>query len=132
MTNAIETKVVKVTKVQKFAKVIEILESCKHEDKEMLVQAMKHEIELLEKKKSSKTSKTNPLTEQLEKAILEVLTSSEKPLTITEMMKADERLQELDGTIISNQRVSRLANNLVEKGILEKSIDKKKSYFAIK
>ena len=122
----------KITKVEKFAKVIEVLEGCSHTDKDMLIQAMEHEIELLEKKKSSKASKTNPMAEPLKRFIIESLTNLGKPATITEIMTANENLQVYEGTTISNQRVSRLANELVKDDILVKTIDKKKSYFAIK
>ena len=131
MTNTNETKVVKVTKIEKFAKVIEVLESSNHADKVMLIEAMQHEIELLEKKKSSKSSKTNPMTEQLKEIIVETLRGLGKPATITELMQANESLQEYEGTTITNQRVSRLANDLTKAGILVKTVDKKKSYFTV-
>lgn len=132
-TNAVE-KVVKVTKVQKFTKVIEILEQSSHTDKEMLVQAMKHEIELLEKKRTSGTkNKTTKMNNEFKEIILEVLGTAEKPITITELMQLDERMQEHNGNIVSNQKLSRLLNDMVkeENPRVVKTVDKKKSYFAL-
>ena len=134
MTNTNETKVVKVTKVQKFGKIIEVLENCSHADKEMLIDAMKHEIALLEKKRTSGTkSKTAQANDEYKLIILEVMEKLEKPSTVTEIMQLDERMQTFNGNTMSNQKMSRLLNEMVteENPRVKKTIDKKKSLFSL-
>ena len=134
MTNTNETKVVKVTKVQKFGKIIEILAASTHADKEMLIDAMQHEIELLERKKTSGVkSKTAQANEEFKEIILEVLATAEKPVTVTELMQLDEKMQEYNGNTITNQKLSRLLNDMTKGDTpkVVKTIDKKKSYFAL-
>lgn len=134
MTNTNETKVVKVTKVEKFGKIIEVIEASTHADKEMLIDAMQHEIELLERKRTSGTkSKTAQANEEFKEIILEVLATAEKPVTVTELMQLDEKMQEYNGNTITNQKLSRLLNDMTKGDTpkVVKTIDKKKSYFAL-
>ena len=134
MTNTNETKVVKVTKVEKFGKIIEVIEASTHADKNMLIEAMKHEIELLERKRTSGTkSKTAQANEEFKEIILEVLATAEKPVTVTELMQLDEKMQEYNGNTITNQKLSRLLNDMTKGDTpkVVKTIDKKKSYFAL-
>ena len=85
-----------------------------------------HEIELLEKKHSStKPTKTQVENEEIKNKILEVLRRAEKPLTVTELM-GDDTLDDY-----SNQKLSALIKQLVDTNVVEKTVDKKKSYFAI-
>jgi len=62
----------------------------------------------------------------IKETILEVLESAEAPLTVTEIQTKNAELGAL-----SNQRVSALLRQLIEAGKVEKTIDKKKSYFAV-
>ncbi|MBQ8635901.1 hypothetical protein IJ425_07095 [bacterium] len=90
-----------------------------------VIEFINHEIELLEKK-SSQAKK--PTAQQIENEnftsiIKEVLQASEEALTISEIQERDNRLP------ASNQRMSRLLNNLVESNVLEKTYLKRKPYF---
>lgn len=90
-----------------------------------MVDFINHEIELLEKKASSKKATKNQVAnEELKKEILSVLTSD--GATVSEIMKLSDTLSEL-----SNQKVSSLLKQLVESGDVEKIVDKKKSFFSL-
>lgn len=120
----------KVTKKDNFIAIIAILEGANRQD---LADVIRHEIELLEKKASSrKPSKTQIANAELTEALLEVLEGSFDPLTILEIQDKDERLQALeDGTQISNQRMSALLRPLVKNGTVIRTEEKKKAKFAL-
>ncbi len=75
------------------------------------------------------SAERKPTKVQLENAnladvVTEVLTNTDKPMTITEIMAADERLSSL-----SNQKVSAIVRGMGDK--IVKTTDKRKSYFAL-
>lgn len=90
-----------------------------------MVAFIDHEIELLDKKASSKkATKTQEENVGIKAEILSVLTS--EGATVTDIQSKSEMLGGL-----SNQRVSALLRQLVESGEVVKTIDKKKSYFSV-
>ena len=94
-----------------------------------------NELALLEKKKSStsKASKANAETRMaLAEIILATLEETGKPMTVSEMQTANEKLRvATDGTPISNQRITSVCYSLVESSQIINTKDKKKSYFSI-
>ena len=93
----------------------------------MVVDYAKHEIELLDNKKSSNTkSKTQIENESIKNVIVETLTQLSKFVTISELQSANEELANL-----SNQKISALLKQLVDTEIVKKQIDKKKAYFGM-
>ena len=119
----------KVTKKDNFQAIIAILEGADRQD---LADVIRHEIELLEKKASSrKPSKTQVANAELTEVLLEVLEGSFDALTILEIQDKDERLKALeDGTPISNQRISALLRPLVKNGTVIRTEEKRKAKFA--
>ena len=118
MTNAmaleIALEVMKETDAEKYAEVIEKLDK-------MLVQV---------NKKSSanrKPTATQLENEGLRVKIVEYLTNTGKRLTVSEMMKEIEGLEEL-----SNQRVTSLATSLYKEGKIDREVEKRKAYFFVK
>lgn len=118
MTNAIalETaiEVLKETDAEKYTEVIEKLDK-------MLVQV---------NKKSSanrKPTATQLENEGLRVKIAEYLTNTGKRLTVSEMMKEIEGLEEF-----SNQRVTSLATFLYKEGKIDREVEKRKAYFFAK
>ena len=118
MTNAmaleIALEVMKETDVEKYTEVIEKLDK-------MLVQV---------NKKSSanrKPTATQLENEGLRVKIAEYLTNTGKRLTVSEMMKEIEGLEEL-----SNQRVTSLATSLYKEGKIDREVEKRKAYFFVK
>ena len=118
MTNAmaleIALEVLKETDAEKYTEIIEKLDK-------MLVQV---------NKKSSanrKPTATQLENEGLRVKIAEYLTNTGKRLTVSEMMKEIEGLEEL-----SNQRVTSLATSLYKEGKIGREVEKRKAYFFIK
>ena len=118
MTNAmaleIAIEVMKETDAEKYTEVIEKLDK-------MLVQV---------NKKSSanrKPTATQLENEGLKEKIVEYLKNTGKRLTVSEMMKEIEGLEEL-----SNQRVTSLATFLYKEGKIDREVEKRKAYFFAK
>ena len=115
-----ETK--KLTKKDYFAQIREIVK-----DNADLVAFVDHEVELLNKKSTSKTpSKTQIANENIKKVIVDTLSTFEKPITITDIQNANTELTEL-----SNQKISALLTQLVNDKVVVRTTDKKKAYFSI-
>lgn len=115
----------KVTKKDNFNAIVKVLEQAGKAD---LVAVMLHEIELLEKKNSYKSTKptaTQVANEGIKADILAVMTAEPNRLfTATELVKAVN-------PELSNQRISALVNQLVDEGKVAKTVDKRKSYFSL-
>ena len=118
----------KLTKRQLFAMVEKVVESAESENKTLMLEFLAHEMELLEKKATSKketeTQKQNAILKEI---VLEVLLVADKGLTVTEVIKADERLADL-----SNQKVTHLLKQMVESGDVKRIEDGKKATFVLK
>lgn len=119
----------KMTKKEMFAMVIAVVNGSEVANKEEMLGFLNHEVELLEKKNSksglTKTQKENEvLVGQLELALAEF----EKPVTITEFMKGSSH----EVATLSNQKLTHLMGKLVQSGKVEKTVEKKKSYFSLK
>lgn len=118
MTNAmaleIAIEVMKETDAEKYAEVIKKLDK-------MLVQV---------NKKSSanrKPTATQLENESLKEKIKEYLKDTGKKLTVSEMMKEIEGLEEL-----SNQRVTSLVTFLYKEGKIDRVVEKRKAYFYVR
>ena len=124
------TTTTKVTKKENFIAIRTILEGVNRPD---LVEFINHELELLEKKASSrKPTKSQAANAVLTSILLEVLEENFDPLTILEIQSSDERLQALeDGTPISNQRMSALLRPLVANGTVIRTEEKRKAKFSL-
>lgn len=93
-----------------------------------LVEFIQKQIEQLEKKNSAEKKPTERQKENVDykELILDVLEAAENPMTVTEVMKADDKLSEL-----SNQRVAVLLRQLMDDGMVVKIVDKRKSLFSL-
>lgn len=114
MALEIALEVLKETDAEKYTEVIEKLDK-------MLVQV---------NKKSSanrKPTATQLENEGLREKIVEYLRNTGKRLTVSEMMKEIEGLEEL-----SNQRVTSLATFLYKEGKVDRMVEKRKAYFFAK
>ena len=91
-----------------------------------LVEFINHEIDLLNRKNSTekKPTATQVANEGIKKTIMGVLCGADEPMTVTDIMKSSEELSDL-----SNQKISALLRGLIDEGKVEKSVDKRKSYF---
>ena len=97
-----------------------------------IVDFCKHEIELLEKKKSNGNAKANEKMEQAVELVYNALVSAIVPVSASELF-AKGGLDELANEfgVVSTQKVSAYLNKLVAVGKVEKHIDKKKTYFKV-
>ena len=90
-----------------------------------IVEFAEGRIAMLEKKAGSKKpTKVQEENASLKEVILSVM--SAEGMTVTEIQSKDNVLSDL-----SNQKVSALVRQLVESGEVVKTVDKKKSYFAL-
>ena len=118
----------KMTKKEMFTMVIATIEATEVENREEMVNFLNHEVELLEKKSSksgtTKTQKENlVLMEQLKEALGEMT----EAVTISEFQAKSTH----EVATLSNQKLSALLKKLVESGEVVKTVEKKKSYFAL-
>lgn len=103
----------------------EVIELAKANDRLDLVEFAESRIAVLDKKAGNKKpTKTQEENVAIKNEILSVLTN--EGVTVTELQNKSEMLGSL-----SNQRVSALLRQLVADGVVEKVIDKKKSYFSL-
>lgn len=92
-----------------------------------LVDFVKHELELLDKKNSAdkKPTAQQVANDGIKDAIIEGM-ERDRLYTVTELIKEIAECNEL-----TNQRVSALLRQLISEGKVVKTIDKRKSYFQL-
>lgn len=97
-----------------------------------LIDFIKHEIELLEKKRSNGNSKANKQVADNTELVYNALVSVGKAVSITELI-ANTDLSALanDEGVVTTQRVSAYMKKLVESGRAKSYKDKKKTLFEI-
>lgn len=117
------------TKREKFNVAIEMATA---NGNEMLVEFFKHEIELLDKKKSNGNTKANEKMEKSVELVYNALVSAGTPVSASELI-AKGGLDELENEfgVVSAQKVSAYLNKLVAVGKVVKFTEKKKTYFKV-
>ena len=94
-----------------------------------------NELALLAKKKAGTSKAAVERAEtrnMLAEIVFDVLTETGKPMTVSEMQTACDRLRVTEnGEPISNQRITSVCHSLVEKEVIINTKEKKKSYFSI-
>ena len=92
-----------------------------------LVAFVNERIAALDKKSANrKPTKAQTENEGVKAVILEVLGKAENPLTVTEVLKADERLADF-----TTQKISALMTLLVKAGEVVKTVEKRVSRFSV-
>lgn len=118
----------RMTKKEMFAAIAETINAIEVENKAEMLNFIDHEIELLNKKSSkSGQTKTQKENELLKAELLTALEEMDKPVTISEFC---ERTSHPVGKL-SNQKLSALLNQMVKAETVIKTVEKKKSYFAV-
>lgn len=117
----------KMTKKDWFATIRAMVEGSGNEREDEILAFIDHEVELLEKKSSksgqTKTQKENvEVVAKIENALREV----GKAVTITELQTTSEEM-----SAYSNQKLSALLKQMVSKGTVVRTEDKKKAYFSL-
>jgi hypothetical protein len=118
----------KMTKKEKFALIAETIATVEVENKAEMLDFINHEIELLNKKsgKSGQT-KTQKENELLKENLLNAFESMDRPVTISEFQEKSAA----PIASLSNQKLSALLNQLVKAEKMVKTVEKKRSYFAL-
>lgn len=112
----------KLTKKEKYGMVLDYIK-----DNEMLVEFINNEISLLTKKASSSSkTKVQVENEVIKDKIVALLTEIAKPVTISEFQKYSDEMG-----AYSNQKLSALFKQLYDNKVINKFVDKKKTYFTI-
>jgi hypothetical protein len=94
---------------------------------EDIVAFVNERISALDKKSANrKPTKTQTENEGVKAVILEVLGKADAPMTVTEVLKADERLSDFN-----TQKISALMTQLVKAGAVTKTNEKRVSRFAV-
>lgn len=93
---------------------------------EELVAFVDHELELLNKKTSTKSTKVNDEQVALMEKIVNALNEIGRSVTITDLQKENAEMAEY-----SNQKLSAMLKKLVDNKQVTKMVDKKKSYFMV-
>lgn len=93
---------------------------------EELVAFVDHELELLNKKTSTKNTKVNEEQVALMEKIVNALNEIGRSVTISELQKENAEMAEY-----SNQKLSAMLKKLVDNKQVTKIVDKKKSYFMV-
>ena len=114
----------KLTKKEMFTMLLAIEEVGANEE---LVNFIKHEIELLEKK-AGKTSKSQKENESIKAQLVKELTTIGKAVTVTEFIKASEYAQKNE---FSNQKITSLFSQLEKTQEIQKTVLKGKSYYSV-
>ena len=91
-----------------------------------LVEFIDHELELLDKKTSAKSTKVNTEQVELMEKIVNALNEIGRSVTISELQKENAEMAEY-----SNQKLSAMLKKLVDNKQVTKMVDKKKSYFMV-
>ena len=91
---------------------------------EELVAFIDHELELLNKKTSTKSTKVNEEQVALMEKIVNALNEIGRSVTISELQKENAEMAEY-----SNQKLSAMLKKLVDNKQVTKIVDKKKGYF---
>ena len=119
----------KLTKMNKFEMVMEILVNGEFDNKDLLIEFVQHEMDLLAKKNSTGTVR-KPSKTQLENekyvAMIEEMLLDQAPRTISDIQAENEIFAEM-----TNQKMSALLKKLVDSQKVVKFVEKKKTYFQI-
>ena len=118
----------KMTKKEKFALAKEIILASNHEMAEMLAEQFDHEIEMLNRKKSTgerKPTATQQANAVVKDAIVDAMLP-ETQYTVTEVIKTVPECAEF-----TTQKVTALMGQLVSEERVVRTKDKGKTYFAL-
>ena len=126
----------KMTKKDYFALISAIVENSDTANKTDIQAFIAHEVELLNKKNSSKSgkpTKTQAENEVIKTIILEVMAEIGRPATLTEIQQADTRLQTREkGEILTSQKLSAIVKLMIDKDCtVVRTVEKKKALFSL-
>lgn len=118
------------TKKEKYAVAIEMAQESNNN---MLVEFFKHEIELLERKRSDSNARENEKANKFMELVYTALSNMDRMVTVSELI-ANGGLDDLSDEygLVSTQKVTAYLKKLCDRDRVERIIDKKKTYFKVK
>ena len=121
----------KMTKKDKLIALRAYIVECDTEQKDLFLETLDHEIELLEKKRS-KPTKENAFTVAFRQAVVEALRENGEPMRASEFLDntALKELCEGEGVPLRIQRVTAALNALEDTHIVKREVVKKVAYFS--
>lgn len=121
----------KMTKKDKLIALRAYIAECDTEQKDLFLETLDHEIELLEKKRS-KPTKENAFTVAFRQAVVEALRENGEPMRASEFLDntALKDLCEGEGVPLRIQRVTAALNALEDTHIVKREVVKKVAYFS--
>lgn len=118
----------KVTKREHFAMLTDLVNKSDVVNKEDLLKFIAHEVELLDKKHSTKKeTETQKQNKILAETVYEIVADANGRVSIAEVM---EQLEEM-GTSVSNQKASYILNSLAKELRVVKTYEKKVPYYSL-
>lgn len=121
----------KMTKKDKLLAIRDFIAECDTEQKDLFLETLDHEIELLDKKRS-KPTKENAFTVAFRQAVVETLREADDPMRASEFLEvaALKDLCEGEGVPLRIQRVTAALNALEDLHIVKREVIKKIAYFS--
>ena len=116
----------KMTKKDWFTALMNVVENSNVENKEDMKAFINHEIELLNRKRKTTSTPIQEENAKIKETIKTVLSESEKPMTIGDMMK-DARLE-----AYGNQKLTALVRQLKLADEVVRTEIKRRAYFSLK
>lgn len=118
----------KVTKREHFAMLTDLVNKSDVVNKEDLLKFIAHEVELLDKKHSTKKeTETQKQNKILAETVYGIVADANGRVSIAEVM---EQLEEM-GTPVSNQKASYILNSLAKELRIVKTYEKKVPYYSL-
>lgn len=113
------------TKKETYVVIRNIVNASTVENKDDMLAFIDHEVELLNRKKSSSAQTAKQIeNESIKELILDTLAENNEPMTISQLMKCE-------GLDYTNQRLSALMKQLVDTDKVVKTSEKRVSYFSL-
>lgn len=135
MTNTNENATKKTTKRDYFTMIKPIVEASDVENKDDIISFIENEIDKLNKKRESRSNATSEINGELAEIAYEVLSESDTPMRISEMLK-DSRLTSytVDGEVktMSSSKLTVVVGILVKTGRVVNTKEGKNSYYSVK
>ena len=117
------------TKKEMFAQVMDIVKNSTATNKNELLERLNHEIELCNKKSSSKSAEQLAIDNTIKENILATLAKHNRPMTVSEIQVSNKALSIAEG--VSSPKVVAMIKQLTNENKVVRTVEKKKAYFSI-
>jgi Zn-dependent M32 family carboxypeptidase len=116
----------KMTKKENFEVMLNVVSGIDFDRKDEILEFLNHEIDILNNRKQSTSSKKTAEYESFLNDLYDELAQLTEAVTVSEFQEKSEKLSKSN---YSNQKMSSMFKKLVDSGRAEKTTEKRKSYF---